>query len=466
MLDNLTWIVYKQVIIREKTRNRQTENGMLNLEEQIKHFAKSTPDKPAVICKGRTLSYSSLWQSIQEKAKQLSLRGGQPYVFVATQDADFIVTYCAVHLCGAVAIPLEHAIPKERQRQIQDEVNGKWLNDQCSDILYTTGTTGQAKGVMISAKAWNANAENLTERLGFSSELLFIICGPLNHLGSLSKIYPTLMNGGTLYIMENLKDLNAFFSVFELPFTKFATFLVPSSIRMLLQVASKELANVSQKIDFIETGAAAISQNDMERLCKLLPQSRLYNTYASTETGIVCSYEYSKYGCTPGLLGKPMKHSSVRIDEDGRVICSGETIMSGYINSPELTAQVLKEGEIYTSDIGSIDDDGMLRLQGRMDDVINIGGYKVNPSEVEDAVQAFEGIRDCICIPAPHIILGTVPKLLYVPKQGLEVKPKDIANFLKGRIENYKIPLLYEAVDAIKRTYNGKLDRKAYNPEK
>ena len=104
----------------------------------------------------------------------------------------------------------------------------------------------------------------------------------------------------------------------------------------------------------------------------------------------------------------------------------------------------------------------MLRLQGRRDDVINVGGYKVNPSEVEEAAQACEGIKDCICIPAPHVVLGTVPKLLYVPKTGQTIKPKDIADFLKGRIESYKIPLLYEAVDAIKRTYNGKLDRKAY----
>ena len=104
----------------------------------------------------------------------------------------------------------------------------------------------------------------------------------------------------------------------------------------------------------------------------------------------------------------------------------------------------------------------MLRLQGRQGDVINVGGYKVNPTEVEDAVSGFEPIADCICIPAQHILLGTVPKLLYVPKPGQEVKPKHIADFLRGHIENYKIPLLYEAVENIKRTYNGKLDRKAY----
>ena len=270
------------------------------------------------------------------------------------------------------------------------------------------------------------------------------------------------MCGATLYILESLKDLPAFFSVFSLPFRKFATFLVPSSIRMLLHVAPKELAAVSRKIDFIETGAAAISRHDMERLCQLLPHSRLFNTYASTETGIICSYEFSRYGCEPGLLGKPMKHSSVRIGEDGRVICSGRTIMSGYAESPEATAQVLRHGEVFTSDTGFIDNEGMLHLQGRLDDVINVGGYKVNPSEVEDAAAGFQPIADCICIPAPHILLGTVPKLLYVPRQGKEVKPRDIADYLKGRIESYKVPLLYEAVAAIRRTYNGKPDRKAY----
>ena len=435
------------------------------LEGHIEQYANLTPDKAAIICEGRTLSYSLLWQSIQEKASRLKaegLREGEPYVFVTTQNEHFVVTYCAVHLCGAIAVPLEASMPQERQQQIRDKVNGKSSNCKCSDILYTTGTTGQAKGVILSAEAWNANAENLTDRLGFSQEQLFIICGPLNHLGSLSKIYPTLMNGATLYIMEGLKDLDAFFSVFELPYQKFATFLVPSSIRMLLQVASKNLAAVASKIDFIETGAAPISQADMERLRQVLPSSRLFNTYASTETGIVCSYEFSKYGCEPGLLGKPMKHSSVRINEDGRVVCSGATIMSGYWGAPELTAQVLINNEIYTSDIGTINSQGMLRLQGRQGDVINVGGYKVNPTEVEDAVSDFEPIADCICIPAQHILLGTVPKLLYVPKPGQEVKPKDIADFLRGHIENYKIPLLYEAVENIKRTYNGKLDRKAY----
>ena len=157
-----------------------------------------------------------------------------------------------------------------------------------------------------------------------------------------------------------------------------------------------------------------------------------------------------------------MKHSTVRIAEDGRVVCSGRTIMSGYVGSPEASAQVLREEEVYTSDFGFISPDGMLHLQGRGDDIINAGGYKVNPIEVEDAASACPLIQDCICVPAPHPVLGTAPKLIYVPRQDQTVKPRLIADFLKGRLESYKIPLFYEATEAIKRTYNGKLDRKAY----
>ena len=430
----------------------------MTLEGAIAHFATLTPDKAAVITATEKLTYASLHHRICERAKQLQADGlcaGQPYAFTTTQDADFIVTYCAVHLCGAVSVPLESSTTKEHQQQILDGLNGQdtltsfnrnemvngpsattiapWRKSvqersmvNISDVLFTTGTTGSAKGVMISEE------------------------------------YPTLTNGATLYIMSNLKDLGAFFSVFDLPFARFATFLVPSSIRMLLQFARSELSAVARKIDFVETGAAPISQSDMEQLCQTLPHSRLFNTYASTETGIVCSYEFSRYGCVPGLVGPPMKHSTVRIAEDGRVVCSGSTIMSGYVGSPQASAQVLREGEVYTSDFGFISPDGMLHLQGRGDDIINAGGYKVNLIEVENAASACPLIQDCICVPAPHPVLGTAPKLFYVPRQDQTVKPRLIAVFLKGRLESYKIPLFYEATEAIKRTYNGKLDRKAY----
>lgn len=100
----------------------------MTLEGAIAHFATMTPDKAAVITATEKLTYASLYHRICERAKQLQADGlcaGQPYAFTTTQDADFIVTYCAVHLCGAVSVPLESSTTKEHQQQILDGLNGQ-----------------------------------------------------------------------------------------------------------------------------------------------------------------------------------------------------------------------------------------------------------------------------------------------------------------------------------------------------
>ena len=104
----------------------------------------------------------------------------------------------------------------------------------------------------------------------------------------------------------------------------------------------------------------------------------------------------------------------------------------------------------------------MLRLLGREDDVINRAGYKVDPSEVEDAASDLPDIADCICIASPHPVLGTVPKLLSVMKEGCELDKKAVAKHIGSRLEAYKVPVYYEQVSSVKRTFNGKLDRKSY----
>ena len=111
---------------------------MLTLEEHIEYFAKLTPDKAAVIWGNETLSYSSLWKRIQEKASLLKGEGlseGKSHVFISKQDADFIITYCATHHCGGICVPLESSTPKERQQQILDEVNGQWSMSPTSSTL-------------------------------------------------------------------------------------------------------------------------------------------------------------------------------------------------------------------------------------------------------------------------------------------------------------------------------------------
>ncbi len=231
---------------------------------------------------------------------------------------------------------------------------------------------------------------------------------------------------------------------------------------MLLAFAGKRLAEYADKIAFIETGAAPIALADMQKLCAALPASRLFNTYASTETGIIATFNYNAGECVAGCLGRAMQNSEIVITADGHVACKGRTLMTGYLGDRQLTESVMRDGMIVTADLGHLDAKGQLHLEGRSGDVINVGGYKVVPTEVEDAAMALPAVADCLCIPAQHPVLGTVLKLLVVMNEGFDFDKRALAQALKGRLEAYKVPMLYEKVAAIRRTFNGKPDRKSY----
>ena len=432
---------------------------MDTLEQYLQKNAAAMPSKPAVICNGEALTYASLWGRVAEEAKEL--HAGQVIPVRALRTADFLVRYFAIHLAGAVALPLEQDIPDAAFDSIGQLYKDYTPPAGTADILYTTGTTGQSKGVMISAATIVADAENLIGAMGFDKDLVFIINGPLNHIGSLSKVYPVIMQGGTLNILEGMKDLNAFFAAVDAAPDKVATFLVPSAIRMLLGLAKGELAARSGKFAFIETGAAPMAHSDMLELCRVLPQTRLYNTYASTETGICCTYNFNDGECLAGCLGLPMKHSRVFITADGKVACQGRTLMTGYAAEPELTASVLRDGTVYTADNAYLDEKGRLRLTGRDDDVINIGGFKVAPSEVEDVALSHPSVKDCICI-CEDTELGNMLTLLVVQKEDTPFDKRALAVYMSQKLERYKVPVRYKQVPSINRTFNGKLDRKSY----
>ena len=334
-------------------------------------------------------------------------------------------------------------------------------------VLYTTGSTGKPKGVIISQRAVIANSENLIEGHGYSADTFFIIAGAMDHLGCWSKIFPTLMAGGTLCVLrDGMKSISDFFtaadSAVRYGSPKVATFLVPSNVRILMSQAADLLRSHADSIDFIESGGAPLAQSDMQRMCNLLPHTRLYNTYASTETGVMTTYNYNDGRCISGCLGKPLKHSHVFITERGTIACKGDTLMSGYKNNPELTAEIMSDDTIFTADNGFIDSEGMLHIEGRTDDIINTGGFKVAPPEVEEAALCHESVDDCICISRPHPILGEALELLVIVKEGHTLDKRQLAQHLANRLEKYKVPIYYKEVLSIERTSNGKLNRKTY----
>lgn len=436
---------------------------MNTLEDCLRHHAAVHPGTIALTCGNVSVTYGKLHDMVCREALSLGELNGRLVPLIATSSASFLVSYLAVHLAGGVAVPLDKDTSPEQLSQHTASFAGKTAPQDVADVLFTTGTTGKSKGVMVSQRAIMANAENLAEAQQFDSNLTFVVCGPLNHIGSLSKLFPSMLVGAAVSIVDGLKNMPAFFSTVANAPVKAATFLVPASIRMLIAFARHELAAQASKIDFIETGAAPMPLADMQQLCSLLPHSRLYNTYASTETGIISTFDYNAGECLAGCLGKPMRHSSIEITPDGRVACSGKTLMSGYWGDEQLTRSVMHDGTVFTADMGHLDSCGRLRLSGRNDDVINVGGYKVSPIEVEDAAMGFPGVSDCVCIAAEHPVVGTALKLLVVADHAVDRRL--LSKHLHSKLASHKCPNFIEQVDAIRRTFNGKIDRKSYrNP--
>ena len=443
----------------------------LKLEDHVRRNAELRSDHPAIVCNGKTTSYARLWEEVLERRDRLvdeGLTAGRLNIFRVSQDAAFVVDYLATHLAGAAAVPLERDSPAERFEDIMGRYgdvvlpHGDDPMEDIADILFTTGSTGTQKGVMESYRAISADADNLIRAQGFSGETVFVVCGPLNHIGSLSKLWPVLTLGATAIILDGMKDMDAFFRAFDYPSRKLATFMVPASIRMTLQLGSKQTERMAARTDFIETGGAAIAQADMEALCRLFPATRLYNTYASTETGIVCTYDYNHNACLAGCTGKAMRNADAFITPEGTIACKGDTLMSGYLMDDAATAAVLHDGTMFTNDLGEIDHEGRLHIRGRNSDVMNIGGYKVSPLEVEDAAMAFPDIADCVCFLTESPIFGKTIKLLYTAKDGVTIDKRSLARFVADRLEGYKVPRIFQQVDSIRHTYNGKTDRKYY----
>ncbi len=480
------------------------------IEQFLYEYAQTTPDKPAIISEEGRITYRALYETARGYGSYLTNNGlneGGVVVTRAANTIEYAVLYFGVHFAHGVICSLEKSAPDATVLDVAKQMNAQiviadGLNDReashvflsrnvmedaekfpaegepifpaldaPADILFTTGTTGASKGVELSNLALCATAENLIVGCGYDPDMLLIVPGPLNHANAIRKLFTSIINGNTVYLLNGMTNVKAFFEILELPYNNIACCLPPAMIRFILMLSNDAIGKYKEKISFIESASAPLPEPDRIQVGKLLPKTRLIINYGSSEAASVTMYDCI---ANPGLvncIGKPMPNSEILIVDDdknviesskdhlGLIACKGDVNMICYVNAPELTKEVLVDGIVYTNDIGYIEN-GYVYIIGRKGDVINVGGLKVAPTEVEDAVLAFDGIDECICISEQHPFMGTMLKLLYVSAG--EIDTEKLTVFLATKLESYKIPKKYERVDEIRKTYNGKLDRKSY----
>ena len=294
---------------------------------------------------------------------------------------------------------------------------------------------------------------------------------PISHSHGLRTCYANLVNGGTVVLTDGVTRVKHIFELID-KYKITALDLSPSAARVLIKLSKGALSNYKEQIDFVQIGTAMLDEELKEQLCTLLAESRLYNFYGSTESGRVCVLDFNLEKGKSGCIGHPAKNAKFIITDENRneiesssenmglLAIAGAMNMKGYYKNQELTDSIMKDGYIFTNDMGYIDESGSVYVMGRADDVINYRGIKISPEEIEAPARRFPGLVDCACVPQEDPMCGQVPKLFVVMEDGVEASQKDVIAFLKEHLEENRMPKRVLFIEEIPKTSNGKILRK------
>ena len=479
-------------------------------------LSKELPDKPALCFKKDSITYGELPAKITGMAAKLKERGvkkGDRVCISAVSKPESVLCYLAVFYAGGIGclldknsnarimadickdagatllvtdkpmkefgeglnvIPL-HETYENAVSNATEEMSTEVDETDIAEILFTTGTTGKPKGVMLSYKAVYNILSNTIIGADMRQEDVLLLPLPLNHSFALRVLRSALWQGATVVLQNGFtfaKEVENNIDTFNC--TRMAC--VPASYEVMKGQMQDAFKRVMCRLKCIEFGAGSLTVRQRKEITDTLPDTRIINTWGSSETGgalFLDVTEAVKDETKIKALGKPLDGKvSVRIlDEDGnekesdsthpgRMSIKGDMIMTGYWNDPENTEATIKGDWLLTGDMASVED-GFVYMLGRADDIINVGGEKVSPIEVENTAGQYEGIRECACISAedPDGVLGQIPVLFIVPDFGYD---KDaFVKFLNSRLEKYKIPKELVTIDAIPRNRMQKIDRRS-----
>lgn len=476
---------------------------MKTIEEQIFDKVQNIPDKVALISGNTEITYSQLWDyclCAAEKLKQdYHLKKGDRVILSAAGNIEFVYAYFGVHIAGGICVPIDPDTNQTRFEYIEksttpvcvmgllhnvkketipfsDVVNGTSKatyiapeQSQVADILFTTGTTGAPKGVALSYNNLSAAARNINAFIGNTSSDVELLALPVSHSFGLGRLRCSLSKGATVVMLGTFANVKKFFKeMARCQVTMFA--MVPASWGFIKKMSGKYIGKFADQLKFIEIGSSFMPVEDKELLMSLLPKTRICMHYGSTEASRSAFMEFHTYKDNLLSIGKASPNVEIKIftsqgtpaalGEEGEVCVKGEHVTCSYWNeTPERFASDFYDGYFRTGDCGTMDAEGNIYLKSRIKEVINVGGKKVSPMEVEDILNTIPGIKEsaCIGIPDPGIVLGEVVKAFIVADDNLS--DEEIMQQLRPQLEVYKLPVEIERINAIPKTGSGKIQR-------
>jgi acyl-CoA synthetase (AMP-forming)/AMP-acid ligase II len=496
--------------------------GDVNWFGILAHHALRAPDTAVTEFEGQTTTYAEMEARATALAGGLHARGigpGDVVALLSYNCPEFLQVMFAVNYLGAVVMPINWRLAAAEVRFILDHSEAKaficdeslvglatdaasgkvealvqscitdtavpdWVplrqleqggtppapavtsGDDLHRLMYTSGTTGRPKGVMITHAnlAWK-NLAHIVE-FGFTADDLGLACGPLYHVGALDLTTTSLVAVGATSIVHRVFDAAAV--VDELERSRVTTvWLAPAMVNAIMAVPDVEHRDLTS-VRLIINGGEKMPVPLIERIQRTFPAAWFADAYGLTETVSGDTFlDRDSIVTKRGSVGRSCLHLDVDLwDADGRSVPAGERgevvlrgpkVFKGYWRDPEATERAFAGGWFHTGDIGLRDDDGYLFIVDRLKDMIVSGGENIAGSEVERVLYEHDGVLEAAVVGRADARWGEVPIAFVVRRDGASVTGEELLAYCGKQLAKFKVPKEITFLDALPRNPSGKV---------
>jgi long-chain acyl-CoA synthetase len=495
----------------------------MRVEQFLRDSARRHPEKTALVAAGRRWSYGELDAASDRLAATLAQRGlarGERVIVFMDNCWEAVAGIFAVLKAGGVFSPInpstkadklayvinncrasailtqERGLPVVEQALVECPsvkfrvVAGSNLEDAlaCQDappampgidvdlamLVYTSGSTGFPKGVMMTHQNVVAAATSITTYLENTPDDIILNVLPISFDYGLYQVLMAIKVGATLILEKSFAFPQAIFNrMIEEKVTGLP--LVPTMAALILGMKDLK-AGAFPHLRYLTNTAAALPPAHIMRLQGLFPSTRIYSMYGLTECKRCTYLPPAELASRPSSVGIAIPGTEAYVvDDSGACVPPGETgelvirgahVMKGYWENPEATDKALKPGPfpwekvLHTGDLFRTDDDGFLYFVGRKDDIIKSRGEKVSPKEVENVLYALPGVREAAVVGVPDPLLGHAIKAVIALEPGAKLSRDDVIRHCAKHLEDFMIPKVVTFEAALPKSENGKIDRR------
>jgi len=478
------------------------------------YFFEKTADLEKLFLVGKEeISFKQLYDSSLNLASWIEEEVGRKknIILISVNNLFFITSYLAIIKSGNICIPLDPSIEKENFAYIKELTNpdlifttkdiehrlvlqsnkcifpdtvykhqpkGKkpidkdFNKENCAEIIFTSGSTGKPKGVMISHKNLIANTESIVEYLNLSQDDRMLVVLPFYYCYGLSLFHTHLRVGGSVALNNSFIFLGSIIN--DLKVYKCTGFAgVPSHFQILLRKSDSFKKTVFTDLKYVTQAGGKLATIFIDEFRESFPEVKFIVMYGQTEATARLSYlppdlyEKKKGSMGKGIPGVELivineKGKKVKPGETGEVIAHGDNIMIGYFADEEGTRNALRNGWLYTGDLGTVDKDGYIYLTARKKEIIKVRGKRISPKEIEAVILEITEVIDCSVEGIDDEIEGEMLKATVVIRKDAKdiVSRESIMQHCSKYLALYKIPHVYELKEELTISATGKKIKK------